>query len=84
MVTEKETTGGEAAQAREILEQAAAAGREYVAAANAAALSGLKSAFELQSDTIAAWTKAVRTGQAEATKLAAASATLVERAFQPK
>ncbi len=54
MATEKHTTAGEPAEAREMIEKAAEVGREYVEATSAAAISGLKAAFDLQSDAIAA------------------------------
>ncbi len=55
MATEKETPRGtEPIQANEMVEKAAEAGRAYVEATSAAALSGLKTAFDLQGDTIAA------------------------------
>lgn len=69
---------------RELIEKATEAGREYVSAVNAATLTGLASAFELQNAGIEAWTKAFRDGQVTATKLVQASAQLVDRAFDSK
>jgi len=74
----------EGVEPRELIEKAAEAGKEYAATVNAAAIAGLASAFELQNTTMAAWTKAVRDGQAQATKLAAASVQLAERTFDSK
>jgi hypothetical protein len=54
MATEKEPKGGETLEAREAMERVAEIGREYVEATSAAAISGLKTAFDLQGDAIAA------------------------------
>jgi hypothetical protein len=54
MATEKATPGSEPTEARESIEKAAETGRAYVEATSAAALSGLKTAFDLQGDAIVA------------------------------
>jgi hypothetical protein len=83
MATTKETTG-EAIQYGEAFEKASEAGREYAQAVGGIALSGLKTAFELQNDTIAAWTRSVQAGQVQATNLVEASTKLIERTFETK
>jgi hypothetical protein len=83
MTADKETTG-ETVQYPEAFEKAAEAGREYAQSVSGVALAGLKSAFELQSGTIAAWTRSVEAGQVQATKLAEASAQLVARSLESK
>lgn len=66
MTTEK-TPKGEAVEAREAIEKAAEAGQAYVEATSAAAISGLKTAFDLQGDAITAG-RAVADATIEASK----------------
>lgn len=54
MATEKDTKSPEPVEAGKAIEKAAEIGRAYVDATNAAALSGLRTAFDLQGDAIAA------------------------------
>ena len=65
-------------------EASAEAAREYLAATNAAALDGLRKAFAAQNEGLKAWSQAVQAGQTAATKIAVASAKLVEDSNQPK
>ena len=66
MTTEKGTRA-EAVEAREAIDKAAGIGRAYVEAASAAALAGLKTAFDLQGDAIVAG-RAVADATIEASK----------------
>ncbi len=66
MTTERESKGG-AVETREAIEKAAETGRAYAEATSAAALSGLKTAFDLQGDAIAAG-RAVADATIEASK----------------
>ena len=64
------------------VEVSAAAGREYLATANGAALNGLRTAFALQNEAIKAGTELVEAAQTAATKVATAGAKLIETSVE--
>ncbi|HEV8672292.1 MAG TPA: hypothetical protein VGS01_16315 [Candidatus Limnocylindria bacterium] len=72
----KDTLGTDRAEtAREMIEKGSAAGRQYVAAVNAATVAGLRGAFEIQNSFIAA-------GRSVADASVAASAKLADRVVE--